>query len=129
MEGTTQGNSTAMVIYAITIIPVILMLMEISLQGNYNTFTAAYADDLTATGPIHQLNKWWDKLYRLGSIFGYYPERSKSWLVIRKNAEERAESIFKHTNIKITTKGKAHLVVFIGTTKCRPMHHRTMDVT
>ena len=32
----------------------------------------------------------------LSSKFGYYPEGGKSWLVIRENAEEHAESIFKH---------------------------------
>ena len=57
MEGITQGDPVVMAIYAIAIVPMILMLVEISLQGNYNTFTAAYADDLTAAGPIDQLYK------------------------------------------------------------------------
>ena len=47
-----------MAFYAIAIISMILMLVEISLQGNYNTFTAAYTDDLTAAGPIDHLKKW-----------------------------------------------------------------------
>ena len=62
----------------------ILMSVEIRLQGNYNTFTAAYADDLTAVEPIDQLKKWWDELCRLVPKFCYYPEGSKSLLVIRK---------------------------------------------
>ena len=37
----------------------ILMLLETSLQGNYNAFIAAHVDDLTATAPIDQLKKWW----------------------------------------------------------------------
>ena len=52
MKGTTQGDSTAMAIYATIIISVILMLVEIILHGNCNTFTAAYAEDLAAAGPI-----------------------------------------------------------------------------
>ena len=55
MEGITQGDPVVMAIYAIAIVPMILMLVEISLQGNYNTFIAAYADYLTAAGPIDQL--------------------------------------------------------------------------
>ena len=52
MEGTTQGDPAAMVIYAIAIIPLILMLVEIRMQDNNHTKTAAYADDLTVAGPI-----------------------------------------------------------------------------
>ena len=54
----------------------------------------------------------------LSSKFGYYPEGGKSWLVIRENAEERAESIFKH-QYKITTEGKRHLATVNGTTNYR----------
>ena len=52
MEETTQSDSAAMVIYAIAIIPLILMLVEIRIQDNNQTKTAAYVDDLTAAGPI-----------------------------------------------------------------------------
>ena len=52
MEGTTQSDSAAMVIYAIAIVPLILMLVEIRMQDNNQTKTAAYVDDLTAAGPI-----------------------------------------------------------------------------
>lgn len=55
-------------------------------------------------------------LCRLGLKFGYYSEGSKSWLVIRKNAEEHSESTFKHTNLKTTTEGKRHLGAVIRTT-------------
>ena len=65
MKMATQGDAGAMAIDAIAIIPMILMLVEISLQGNYNIFTATYADDLTAARPIDQLKKWWDELCKL----------------------------------------------------------------
>ena len=58
VEGTIQGDSAAMAIYAIAFIQMILMLEETSLRGNYNTFTAACTDDLTAAGSIDQLKKW-----------------------------------------------------------------------
>lgn len=42
-------------------------------------------------------------------------EESSSWLVIRKNSEERVHSMFKHTNIKIRAEGKRHLGAVIKT--------------
>ena len=96
MEGTTQGDPAAMAIYAIAIVPMILMLVEISLQRNNNAFTAAYNDDLTAAGPIDQLKKWRDELRRLSSKFGYYPERSKSWLLIKKCRRTRRIHLLTH---------------------------------
>ena len=81
MEGTTQSNPADMLIYAIVIIPMILIFVELSLQKNYNAFTAALADCLTTAGPTDQLKKCWDEPCRFGPKFGCYTERSKSWLV------------------------------------------------
>ena len=88
MEGTTQGDPAVMVIYAIAIIPLILMLVEIRMQDNNHTKIAAYADDLTVAGPIDQIRIWWNTLCRLGPKFGYFPEGSKSWIIekTQKNA-------------------------------------------
>ena len=71
-EGTTQGDPTAMIIYVIAIIPLILMIIDITHQDDSYTKTAA--DD----GKIIQLKKWWDALCQLSPKFGYYPEGVKS---------------------------------------------------
>ena len=63
-----------MAIFAIAIIPMTFMLVEISLPGNYNTFTVAYTDYLNPARPIDQLKKWRDELCRLGPKFGYHSE-------------------------------------------------------
>ena len=76
-----------------------------------------YVDDLALLDYL-TTKKWWDELCRLGPKF-YFPEGSKSWVVIRKNAEEHVESIFKHTNIMITTEDKTHLGTIIRTTDNR----------
>lgn len=76
-----------------------------------------YVDDLALLDYL-TTKKWWDELCRLGPKF-YFPEGSKSWLVIRKNAEEHVESVFKHTNIMITTEDKMHLGTIIRTTDNR----------
>ena len=116
MVGTTQGDPVAMVIYAIAIIPLILMLVEIRMQNNMHTKRAAYADDLTVAGPINQLRTLWNTLCRLGPKFRYFPEGSKSWTIVRGNAKEQAQAIFDNTKIKITTDGQRHLGAVIGTT-------------
>ena len=115
MEGTTQGDPAAMVIYAIAIIPLILMLVEIRMQDNNHTKKAAYADDLTVAGPIDQIRIWWNTLCRLGPKFDYFPEGCKSWIIVRENAKERAQTIFDNAKIKITTDGQRHLGAVIGT--------------
>lgn len=65
-----------MKINAIAITTMVLMLVKISLQGNYHIFTAVYADDPTTSGPIGQLKIWWNAPCKLSPKFGY-PEGSK----------------------------------------------------
>ena len=62
MEGTTQGDLIVIAIYAIAIIPVVLMLVAEGNQVDNTTKTAAYADDLTATGTIISLRNCWETL-------------------------------------------------------------------
>ena len=55
-EGTTQVDPVAMAIYTIAIIPLILMILEITESYSEDTSKAvAYADDLTAAGCIPEL--------------------------------------------------------------------------
>ena len=82
-----------MAVYAIAIIPMILMIVDITSKIDDSTKTAAYADDVTAAGKIIQLKNWWKTLCILGPKFGYYPEASKSWLIVKKklnNAHSRS---------------------------------------
>ena len=84
-EGTTQGDPISMAVYAIAIIPLILMLLEAVIGGPYNSVReVAYADDLTAGGKLRDLKYWWDTLLDIGPKFGYYPQASKSWLIVKR---------------------------------------------
>ena len=77
-EGTTQGDSVAMAVYVIAIIPLMLMILEIIESYSEGTSKAAtYIDDLTAGGCIPGLKYWWDQLCKLGPKFGYFPQASK----------------------------------------------------
>ena len=115
-EGTTEGDPIAMAVYAIAIIPMILMIVDITSKINDSTKTAAYAD-VTAAGKIIQLQNWWKTLCIPGPKFGYYPEASKSWLILKEKAKQRAFTVFKDTAFKITTEGQRHLGAVIGSSK------------
>ena len=116
-DETTQGGPIAMAVYAIAIIPMILMIVDITSKIDDSTKTAAYADDVTAAGKIIQLKNWWKTLCILGPKFGYYPEASKSWLIVKEKAKQRAFTVFKDTAIKITTEGQRHLEAVISSFK------------
>ena len=50
----------------------------------------------------------------VGPKYGYFPNSSKSHLVVKPEFEESAKSIFEGTNIHITTGGTRHLGAAIG---------------
>ena len=55
-EGTTQGNPAAMSIYAIAIMPIVLMIVEIiSASFDNTTKMVAYAGGFTAGGTVKDL--------------------------------------------------------------------------
>ena len=106
-----------MAIYAITIIPMILMIVDIASKIDDSTKTAAYADDVTAAGKTIQLKNWWKTLCILGPKFGYYSEALRSWLTVKEKVTQRAFTIFKNTAIKIITEGQRHLGAVVGSSK------------
>ena len=117
-EGTTQGDPIAMAIYATAIIPLLLLVLEVTDQlPGKRTKSVALADDLTAGGSIENLKSWWNRLNIMGPKFGYHPNASKCWLIVKNPFESQARSVFSDTTVKITTDGKRHLGAVIGTEK------------
>ena len=91
------------------------MVLEITDKlPNSITKCEAYADDIAAGGTLENLLEWWKAICELGPLFGYYPEESKSWLVVKSNFKKQANIIFKDTQIKITCDGKKHLGAAVG---------------
>ena len=64
-EGTTQGDPLAIPMYTIATIPLICSLPN-------NVQQAWYADDASASGCLHDLRAWWDKLVSIGPAYGYH---------------------------------------------------------
>ena len=83
-----------MAVYAIAIIPMILMIVDITSKIDNSTKTAAYADHVTDAGKV-----------------------SKSWLIAKEKAKQRVFAVFKGTVIKITTEGQRHLEAVIVSSK------------
>ena len=60
-----------MSIYALSVIPLMLMLLEITnTKTNSDAKIVAYADYFSAAGSISSLKYWWDTLCELGPKSG-----------------------------------------------------------
>ena len=101
-ERTTQGDPLAMPVYAIGITP-LLQLVKPETQEDITTKHVAFADDLA------ELRRWWDNIVSCGPNLEYNPNASKSWLVVKPQAQEKARGIFGGTNINITTEAGGNL--------------------
>ena len=110
-EGTTQGDSFAMPMYAIGVTP---LLNNIKNETNTKIKHAAFADDLAGAGCLVELKHWWDNIENYGPLLGYYPKASKSWLIVKPTMLEQAQQIFSDTNVNITVEGRSYLGGFIG---------------
>ena len=114
-EGTTQGDPIAMAVYAIAVIPLMLMLLEITNRlPDKQTKMEAYADDFSSGGSIINIKHWWLMLFDIGPKFGYFPEPSKCWLIVKPEFYQKAVEIFSDTEVNITTEGKRHLGAVVG---------------
>ena len=109
-EGTTQGDPTAMAAYALALAPLLNILMQLEDPISH----VAFADDITGSGKIENLLRWWLKLIELGPKFGYFPNAAKSYLIVKEMHKDRADVVFVNTGVKITSSGKRHLGAVIG---------------
>ena len=107
--GTTQGDPLAMAMYAIVITPLIHRLED---RVNKQVW---FADDATAGGNLDRLKTWWDRISEIGPDYGYYPNSSKTWLIVKDSNLEEAKTLFQGTGVSITAEGKRHLGAAIGT--------------
>ena len=109
-EGTTQGDPLAMPWYSIN---TVIIINQLRIQ-HPEISQVWLADDATAAGKLKSLFEWYMSLVTEGNKYGYFVNKSKSWLIV-KNAdiEKEAESIFGN-NVRITSEGKRHLGAVIG---------------
>ena len=108
-EGTTQGDTLAMAMYAISTIPLIHCLSKDSLVQ------AWYADDASAGGILADIRIWWDHLTEIGPNYGYLPNVAKTCSIVKEEYQAQAMTQFEGTGITITQEGKRHLGAALGT--------------
>ena len=76
--------------------------------------TVAFADDFTVAGKINEIKLYWDALCNIGPKYGYFPKPEKSYLIVKEQHSNKANKIFEHSNVKITSTGQRHLGAVIG---------------
>ena len=107
-EETKQGDPLAMVMYAIGTLPLSCRLQPI------DTKQAWFADDATAGGELTDIKDWSSKLQKYGPIYEYFPNPSKTWLIVKVKSLDKARDLFGNAEINITTEGKRHLGAALG---------------
>jgi len=75
-----------------------------------------YADNTTAGGKLVPLLHWWKHLLSYGPKYGYFPNATKTCLIVKPDQFNSAQKLFNGTNIQISCeKGQRHLGAAIGT--------------
>ena len=111
-EGCTQGDVTAMALYALGIKPLIDRLSN-TVNKN-DCIQCWFADDSSSGGKLTEIKKWWDELYSCGPQYGYHPLPHKTVLIVKQQHSEKAKEIFQNTRIEISTTGERHMGACVG---------------
>jgi hypothetical protein len=112
LEGTTQGDPLSMAMYALAITP---LIKSLSREVPNNANQVWFADDSTSAGMLSALKRWWQHLTAVGPGYGYYPNPSKTTLVVKAEYVHHATALFQDTGICITTAGHSILGAAVGT--------------
>ena len=111
MEGVTQGDPTAMLMYGIGTLPIIHQLNSLRTEA----MQLWYADDASIGGKFANICKMFDKLTEIGPRFGYFPNPKKCILLVHKQCLSAALAYFKQYGFQIKD-GARFLGGYIGTT-------------
>ena len=96
------------------------MLLELTEKfPSKQTKMVVFADDLSAGRSLSNIKKWWKVLCNLGPKFGYNPEASKCWLIVKLQLVKEAEKLFENSKINVTVNCKRHLGAVIGSQEYR----------
>ena len=74
-----------------------------------------YADDTTGCGTLHALHSWWERLTTLRPGYGYHPNGSKTWIIVKEGLQDTTTSTIAGPSMQMTTQGKHHLGAALGT--------------
>jgi len=94
-EGVTQGDPLAMAMYGLATIPLISRLQS------PNTLHKWYADDGNVAGTLMDIKETWQTLCRIGPQYGYFPNESKTVVIVKEELLPIAKETFADTEISI----------------------------
>ena len=97
-----------MAMYAIAVNPLIHQLKHDTTKQIW------FADDATAGGKLNKLREWWDCLTNDGPHYSYFPNASKTWLIVKEGYKDEVVSTFEGTQVVITGEGQKYLGSAIG---------------
>ena len=60
-----------------------------------------FTDNTTAVGTASALLEWWHHLASADPAFGYFPNFSKTFLIVKPEHLSQAESLFANTNVTV----------------------------
>ena len=86
----TQGDPLSMMLYAVAVLPLIR-----SLEDSCEWVQNWYADDSSCVGELSFVRRWFDRLLIDSPAYGYFPEPSKTVLVVGSSDLERASDLFR----------------------------------
>ena len=91
--------------------------------GGENTHTrhqSWYADDASATGKLELIKDYFEELMKVAPSYGYFPEPSKSILIVRSNSLEHTQSFLQAEELEFELKtGHRFLGGFLGEASTR----------
>ena len=85
-EGVIQGDPLSMFAYGIGMMPLMRQLKAKFPQVEQPW----YADDAGADAKFDEIERFFRRLCEIGPLFGYYPEPTKSILIVRQHNLEEA---------------------------------------
>ena len=90
-EGVTQGDPLAMVSYGVGIL-VLIRHLKAKVHTLHQSW---YADDASAAGRLELIAEYFEELMAIGPSIGYFPEPSKSILIVRSDTLQQAQSFLQ----------------------------------
>jgi hypothetical protein len=115
-EGVARDDPLAMLGYGIGILPLIRHLKDEFLE----VMQPLYANDAGTQGCFSDMCCSFSWLQEIGPSYGYFPELSKSILVIQEHNQTSAKLAFTNFDFKVRT-GYRYLCSFIGSMDKQPL--------
>ena len=111
-EGVTQGDPLSIFLYAVGTLPLIRSLK------NPDWTQVWYADDATACGELASIHRWFDLLLQRGPSYGFFPNPSKSCVVVHPAFVASAKQVFDPLGVSVVTSHR-FLGGFLGDVQAR----------